>query len=102
LLAEDRTLKAEKERPPSSTSTESAFRDNRSSRHKRTVSLHRNPTQTSQGQRSSHDSGSLFSFRFSAPIIRTTTHTSYDGPSLQDAGGLLSSSPASSKPFSPA
>jgi hypothetical protein len=100
LLSEDCAIKLEEQRPRSYVTPNSTSRADHHSRHKRAASLNRNPTKTTQGQRPSQSTGGLFSFRLSAPTMRTTTHPSYDGPSLQDAGGLLSSSP--SKPFSSA
>jgi hypothetical protein len=91
LLSGDGATKPEKERPRSSITSNSTSRADYPYRHKRAASLNRNLPKTSQGHRPSQTPGGLFSFRLSAPTIRTTTHPSYDGPSLQDPGGLLSS-----------
>ncbi|KAH9859654.1 hypothetical protein IAQ61_011435 [Plenodomus lingam] len=56
-------------------------------------SLRRTSTHTSYDVPSLRDPGDLLSTRPpSAPVQRTNTRTSYDTPSLQDAGGLLSPS----------
>jgi hypothetical protein len=101
LLSEDRAPKWEGERPRSSTSPQPGSHSytNHRSQHRRTVSLNRSPIQDGQEQRSLHGTGGTFSFRLSAPTMHTTLRTSFDGPSLQDAGGLLSSSGTPSKPF---
>lgn len=65
--------------------------------HAHSNSLHRSPTQTSYDVPSLQDAGGLLTTRSYAPVARISTHTSYDVPSLQDAGGLLSSSSSPSK-----
>lgn len=63
--------------------------------HAHSTPLHRTPTQTSYDVPSLQDAGGLISTRLDASLARTSTHASYDVPSLQDAGGLLSSFPPS-------
>lgn len=49
------------------------------------------PRQQSLDVPSLQDAGGLLSTQQTAPIKRSSTNTSYDAPSIQDAGGLLSS-----------
>ena len=96
LLSEDREIEMERQ-TRASPSPHSSSSNSLALHHARSTSLHRSPTQTSYNVPSLQDAGGLLTTRSYAPITRSSTHTSYDVPFLQDAGGLLSTSSSPSK-----
>ncbi|KAF1931402.1 uncharacterized protein M421DRAFT_56364 [Didymella exigua CBS 183.55] len=94
LLSEDREIEMEQQ-TRACPSTHSSSSNSLAFQRARSTSLHRTSTQKSHSVPSLQDAGGLVTTRSYAPITRITTHTSYDTPSLQDAGGLLSSPPRS-------
>jgi len=89
LLSEDR----EQEEAQSNTSPHSGSFAGHSARNERTPTMHRTSTRSTRASYdvpSLQDAGGLLSGPPPTPTRRTTTRQSRDMPSLQDAGGLLS------------
>ncbi|KAF2130561.1 hypothetical protein P153DRAFT_338475 [Dothidotthia symphoricarpi CBS 119687] len=94
FLSEDHELAMEAEEQASS-SPHSVSPTSSPPQTGQTAPVHRTLTQTSYDAPSLQDAGGLLLPRPSMSIQSNPTQPNYDAPSLQDAGGLLSSSPHS-------